>query len=345
MSHKSKGVPLPPGGASPRPPEMLGGQQGGHHQSTWIRARFPKPGDPVAPSQQVAETPAVSSGTTSPNPVGEFFDVPVELIDASPFQPRLNFDEGELEALAASIDELGLSNHVILRRKTDGRYELIGGERRLRAIKILGRQSVTASVRNVDDGRAAVLAVTDNTARKNLSDYEMGKGFDRLLNLPVGEGGAPPVRSKREIARISGISEGQVRRCLQFLALPSAALEILEKEPNLFGANTAEAFATAAKTNPNLVVEAVKRISSCGMSETAAIRWVKGKMTLEQREDAGKAFQQTEVTLAASGKTVCSANMKGRKVILDCADGVDPQAFFQWVTAQIQQGVFEQKAD
>lgn len=336
MSKKSRGVPLPPGGASPRPDSLLGGQATNSNQPTWTRARFPKPGDPVV--LPTASTETLPPNTTPEQLAGEVFEVPIELIDPSPFQPRLSFDEGELEALAASIDELGLSNHILVRRKGDGRYELIGGERRLRAFKILGRTSVTVSLRNVDDARAAVLAVTDNTARKNLSDYEMGKGFNRLLCLSTADG-SPPVRSKREIARISGISEGQVRRCLQFLELPQEVIEILENQPNLFGANTAEAFAIAARSNPSLVVQAVKRIGSRGMSETAAVRWVKGQMTREQREDAGKAFQ-AELAIAVSGKTLCNANVKGRKVILDCVEGVDPQVFFEWVTTQIRQGIF-----
>ena len=92
--------------------------------------------------------------------------LPIHLIDVNPYQPRSEFDDEAVRALASSIASLGLLQPITVRPETNGRYTLIAGERRLRACLRLGMQTIEAMLIDAGDGEAAMLAlVEDNGAR------------------------------------------------------------------------------------------------------------------------------------------------------------------------------------
>src|SRR5258708_40362994 len=92
--------------------------------------------------------------------------IPIDKIVPSPFQARKNFDEQALRELAQTIKDRGLENAILV-RPVNGQFELIAGERRWRAAKLLGWQTIEAKVEPVDDKEAALQGVVENTQRKD----------------------------------------------------------------------------------------------------------------------------------------------------------------------------------
>ena len=108
-------------------------------------------------------------------------DISVDAIDGNPFQPRTNFDQQALEELAASIRKLGIVQPLTVRETGDGRYQLIAGERRLRAARIAGLSHVPAYIRTADDQAMLELALVENIQREDLDAVEVAISFRRLI--------------------------------------------------------------------------------------------------------------------------------------------------------------------
>lgn len=107
-------------------------------------------------------------------------DIPVDKIRQNPYQPRRTFDAGSEKELAASIQEHGLLQPIVVRRLTDSDqhlYELVSGERRLRAFKALGKSTIPAIVRSINDTEMRTVALIENLQRENLNTYESIKSI------------------------------------------------------------------------------------------------------------------------------------------------------------------------
>ncbi|HQU29172.1 MAG: ParB/RepB/Spo0J family partition protein [Nitrospira sp.] len=98
------------------------------------------------------------------------------------YQPRTVFSDEELAELAQSIKEHGVLQPVVVRRKGDGMYELIAGERRTRAAKIAGLSAIPAIIRNSNDEKALAIALIENIQRQNLNPLEEARAYSRLMS-------------------------------------------------------------------------------------------------------------------------------------------------------------------
>jgi len=107
--------------------------------------------------------------------------IPVDSIDGNPFQPRTHFDEQAMEELAASIRKLGIVQPLTVRESGGGRYQLIAGERRLRAARLAGLTHVPAYIRIADDQAMLELALVENLQREDLDAIEVAISFERLV--------------------------------------------------------------------------------------------------------------------------------------------------------------------
>jgi len=107
--------------------------------------------------------------------------IAIESIEANPFQPRTRFDEQALEELASSIKQLGIVQPLTVRETGSGRFQLIAGERRLRAAKIAGLTHVPAFVRTADDQAMLELALVENIQREDLDAVEVAISYQRLI--------------------------------------------------------------------------------------------------------------------------------------------------------------------
>jgi len=242
-------------------------------------------------------------------------EIPVALIDPSPFQPRLRFDAAELERLADSIQEGSLGEPISVRESANGRYELVSGERRWRAHQFLGLLTIPATLTSLDDRQAALLAIASNTVREDLSDFELGRCFKKTLD----DGHA---KSVAELAKLIGMSRQQIDRCLDFMKLPTDVVSRLEQKPDCFGANCAEFFAGYVKKgHSEAVAEAARLIAEEGHTEQKAMAWLKNAASPESPK---RRKIQTTVPLFAGEKPLGHARIERRKLVIDCHDGVKP---------------------
>jgi ParB family chromosome partitioning protein len=108
-------------------------------------------------------------------------DISVDSIDGNPFQPRTTFDQQALEELASSIKKLGIVQPLTVRETTGGRFQLIAGERRLRAARLAGLSHVPAYIRTADDQAMLELALVENIQREDLDAVEVAISFQRLI--------------------------------------------------------------------------------------------------------------------------------------------------------------------
>jgi len=151
---------------------------------------------------------------------GPLREIPVEQIVPNPFQPRLCFDEESIAELAASIAQLGLLQPLIVRRVGERTYELVAGERRLRAVKRLGMARVCCLVReSLYDERSALMALVENLQRENLHFMEEARSYSLLLKSFS--------LSQEELAKKLGKSQSAVANKLRLLKLPAAVQEAL----------------------------------------------------------------------------------------------------------------------
>ena len=109
-------------------------------------------------------------------------DIDVNQIMSNHYQPRSDFPEQDLVKLADSVKQTGLLQPIIVRRKGDGSYELVAGERRWRAAKLAGLSVIPASVRNCNDEQAVVLALIENLQRQDLNPVDTARAYNRVMN-------------------------------------------------------------------------------------------------------------------------------------------------------------------
>jgi len=107
--------------------------------------------------------------------------IDINAIDNNPFQPRARFDEQSLEELAASIRQVGIVQPLTVRETGEGRYQLIAGERRLRAARIAGLTHVPAYIRTADDTAMLEMALVENIQREDLDAVEVAISYQRLI--------------------------------------------------------------------------------------------------------------------------------------------------------------------
>ena len=108
--------------------------------------------------------------------------IPVANVEANPFQPRMAFDQEALEELAASIRTLGLIQPITVRKVSDGRYQIISGERRFKACRMAGMSMIPAYVREANDQGMLEMALVENIQRENLDPIETALSFQRLID-------------------------------------------------------------------------------------------------------------------------------------------------------------------
>lgn len=138
-------------------------------------------------------------------------EVPLDRIDRNPFQPRVDFDQAEMEELAASVKRHGMIQPIVLRRKGE-RFEIVAGERRFRAAKLAGWTSVPACLLDVDDRATAELALTENIQRKDLNAIEKAAAFRNYLDQYGG--------THDELAKRLDLDRSTVSNLLRLLDLP-----------------------------------------------------------------------------------------------------------------------------
>jgi ParB family chromosome partitioning protein len=147
-------------------------------------------------------------------------EIPVDLVRPNPRQPRRSFDEGALAELADSIRARGVLQPIVVRALPGGHYELVAGERRLRAARIAELEIVPAMVRDADDWERLDLALAENMARVDLNPIEEARACAMLVD-DLG-------LTKEEVGRRVGRSRVAISNLIRLLELPEEVLELIE---------------------------------------------------------------------------------------------------------------------
>jgi ParB family chromosome partitioning protein len=148
-------------------------------------------------------------------------EVPANAISPNPKQPRSRFDDATLAELAASIREVGILQPIVVRRTGQG-YEVVAGERRLRAAKLAGLATVPVVLRDSDDSDLLREALIENIHREDLNPIELGEAFRQLLD----ELGL----KQEELADRVGVSRSHIANTIRLLALPLEVQQLLTDE-------------------------------------------------------------------------------------------------------------------
>ena len=196
--------------------------------------------------------------------LGDFADEPMESsaykqlpiykVEPNPDQPRRDFDEEELQALADSITEHGIIQPLTVRQLDSGYYQIIAGERRWRAARLAGLSEVPAVIIEADDKKAMELALIENLQRQDLNPVEEARGYQSLID----EYGM----TQEEAARRVGKSRPAVANALRLLGLCPEALEHLRRGDITSGHARAVLMLKSEKKQ----MEAVKKIMALSLS-------------------------------------------------------------------------------
>ena len=186
--------------------------------------------------------------------------IDIDLLVPSPFQPRRVFSENALTDLVNSIREKGVLQPLLVRRRTSGEYEIIAGERRLRASKQAGLKQVPVIIKDFDDKAALEVALIENLQREDLNPLEEAEAYKRLLiefNY-----------TQEELSRVVGKSRSHVANMMRLLDLPTDIKQLIENKELTIG----HARALLNTQNPSaLASEIIEKGLSVRQAEQIAV--------------------------------------------------------------------------
>jgi ParB family chromosome partitioning protein len=203
---------------------------------------------------------------------GSLVQLPVKDIRPNPLQPRREVDPTALEELKSSIQQAGLLQPVVVRPAPGGSgFELIAGERRLRACQALGWEKIPAVRRDVDDRTVLTLALIENLQRDDLSPVDEARGYERLI--------AEFELTQQDVAIAVGRDRSTVANALRLLKLPDAVLQMLHDGHLSVG----HARALLALDDPRTVTALAREATAQGLSVRDVEDRVRGGRAPERR--------------------------------------------------------------
>jgi ParB family transcriptional regulator, chromosome partitioning protein len=215
-------------------------------------------------------------------------EVPVNAISPNPKQPRTRFDDEAIDSLATSIREVGILQPIVVRKALTG-YELIAGERRLRAARRAGLATVPVVVRDTDDADTLREALIENIHREDLGPIELAEAFRQLLE----ELGL----KQEELAERIGVSRSHVANTIRLLQLPLDVQQLLTDGRIQAGHARALLGMADAEAQGSLALRVAAQDLSVRDTEEAVRRFVEGPREKSPRVVAGEA-PSTDSSLA-----------------------------------------------
>ena len=231
---------------------------------------------------------------------GELLTLPIAKVEPREAQPRKNFDEEALQALADSIAQYGLIQPIVARKLDSGYYQIIAGERRWRASRMAGLDEVPVRVITADDRRTAELALVENLQREDLNPIEEAKGYKTLME----DYGL----TQEETAKSVGRSRPAVANSLRLLSLSPRVMDLVEKKELSAGHARALLPLSSEKLQWDAAQEVLKKSLSVRRTEQLAAR-------LSRDPAPGKPADPLAVNYAAEVAEELS-KLLGRKVRL-----------------------------
>lgn len=200
-------------------------------------------------------------------------EIPVNQIDANPNQPRKAFNEETLKKLEQSIKKYGVVQPVIVRKKDNGNYELIAGERRLRAAKNAQLEKIPVVIKEYNNRESAEIALIENLQREDLNPIEEGKAYESIIKKYD--------LTQEEMSQIAGKSRSYITNTLRLLTFPDAIQKLLQSKKLTTGqARPLLALKTVAEQ-----LKLAKKIVEEGLSARQVEKMLGGKTTPKPKKE------------------------------------------------------------
>ena len=235
-------------------------------------------------------------------------EVELSKIQANPLQPRHNFDEEALQELAISIRELGVISPITLRKNDDDTYLIIAGERRFRAAKLAGLQSIPAYIRTAKDEQVMEMALIENIQREDLDAIEIALAYQRLMD-------DYHLTQERMSERV-GKKRATIANYLRLLKLP-AEIQMGIKEHKI---DMGHARAILGVKQPTTQLDLYKKILQSGLSVRRVEELASKEREAEERGERGEQVIKQEKQLLPEMQAVEThlERYLGSKVTLVC---------------------------
>ena len=240
---------------------------------------------------------ASATSAAAPAPDSDLQLIQISRIRPNPYQPRRTFDKDELADLEASLKATGLLQPISLRRAGDA-YELIAGERRLRAATNLGWTEITAILRDFDDRTMLVLALVENLQRANLNAIEEARGYRRLLD--------DFHLTQQQVAEAVGKDRTTVTNLLRVLSLPEPVQQMVETGSITLG----HARALLALGPGHSILGLAKEASETGLSVRDLERRVRELSSPVESAPTSAPGQQKSRTSEGAGKPKSTSTLR-----------------------------------
>ena len=267
-------------------------------------------GAPGASSAPAWTMPAPSH--KEPSPIEELVTIPVDRIAFSRYQPRKACDQERLDELARSIEEVGLVQPIVVRSMGVDSYELVAGERRLRATRQGGFNTISAVLRETSDLEQAEMVLLENLQREDLNPMELAAAFHKL-------GSGLFHLTQEEIAKRSGKDRSTVANFLRLLRLPEEVQALVAEGKLSFG----HAKALMSLPTPGLMIEVAHKIAKDELTVRQAEALVAGRIETRPKEKKERVVdpnvREAEETLhRALGVPVTITDRNGKgKIVLE----------------------------
>ena len=225
------------------------------------------------PNQNSKTTPASASAKQSPasakvNATPEGYSMlPLESIDENPYQPRTQFDEAQLQALAASLKQHDLLQAIVV-RQVGNRFQLISGERRFKAAALLGWKTIPARIREATDREAAELAIIENLQRKDLGPLEKAESFKQYLKQHK--------CTQANLAKRLNVDRSTISNLIRLLELPEQVQDAIRHQ-----------LITAGHARAMLPLSPLEQIDLCGriVRESLSVRDIEQQVQRKLMDD------------------------------------------------------------
>jgi ParB family chromosome partitioning protein len=226
--------------------------------------------DTLLPASRAAVIPAIHATQMTGDVVKE---IAVEMIDRNPYQTRSKFGEDALNELAASIKASGVVQPIVVRPESNGRYQLIAGERRWLASQRAGKTTVPAIIRQVSNEQAMEMTIVENLQREDLNPMEQARAYERL--------GREFGLTQEQMAQRTGKDRSSVSNFLRLLKLPTEVQSLLEEEKLSFG----HAKALMGLDSPDATIRLAQRVVQLSMSVRQTEGAVNNLMNPEPKQE------------------------------------------------------------
>jgi ParB family chromosome partitioning protein len=281
-----------------------------------------KPNAPVKSSK--GDAPESMKTTADSHSVVSYLEIPINSITPNPAQPRTVFDEEALDELVFSIKTIGLLQPIVVRVSQGGSYELVAGERRLRASKLAGVKNIPAIIRNTEDSNMLRDALLENLHRSNLNALEEAAAYSQMLS--------DFDCTQDELAKRIGRSRPQVTNTIRLLKLPTSVQQ--KVAAGVLSAGHARALLSL--DSPEAMDQMASRIVKEGLSVRSVEEII--AITVPKKNSSGKASkkkgrsEELEEAIRVLNERITEAtdtrvkfdgfakkNSQG-KIVIECAD-------------------------